>query len=117
MVSYNLVWNTGLTEWSKFVDRDAGILYILMEYCDGGDLSTVIKQSARTGRLLPEDAVWSYFLQLLLALQHCHCPNSKSGEEGGTENKRQQILHRDLKPENGAHEILLQSMSDAKLSL
>ena len=78
-----------------------------MEYCDGGDLSSVIKQSARTGRLLPEDTVWSYFLQLLLALQQCHCPNAKSGEEGGVENKRQQILHRDLKPENGKnHQVI-----------
>ncbi|EJD03227.1 Pkinase-domain-containing protein [Fomitiporia mediterranea MF3/22] len=82
----------------RFVDRDAGILYILMEYCDGGDLSSIIKQSARSGRTLPEDTVWSYFLQLLLALQHCHCPNSK--DDGSSDGKRQQILHRDLKPEN-----------------
>ncbi|KAH8119449.1 Pkinase-domain-containing protein [Phellopilus nigrolimitatus] len=85
----------------RFVDRDAGILYILMEYCDGGDLSSVIKQCSRSGRPLPEDTVWSYFFQLLMALQHCHCPGSKSGEGGVAEaGKRQQILHRDLKPEN-----------------
>ena len=68
-----------------------------MEYCDGGDLSSVIKQCARQNRLLPEETVWSYFYQLLLALQHCHCPGI--GADGP---KRQQILHRDLKPENGA---------------
>ncbi|KLO19564.1 kinase-like protein [Schizopora paradoxa] len=84
----------------RFVDRDAGILYILMEYCDGGDLSSVIKQCGRQNRPLPEDTVWSYFFQLLLALQHCHCPN-QSGKPGESDApKRQQILHRDLKPEN-----------------
>ena len=85
------------------MDRDAGILYILMEYCDGGDLAGVIKQCAKMNRPLPEDTVWSYFFQLLLALQHCHCPNAKSGDSNGanSEVKRQQILHRDVKPENG----------------
>lgn len=73
-----------------------------MEFCGGGDLSSVIKQCARSGRPLPEDTVWSYFYQLLLALQHCHCPNSKSTDSSGSDgSKRQQILHRDLKPENG----------------
>ncbi|KAI5123906.1 hypothetical protein M0805_005722 [Coniferiporia weirii] len=95
----------------RFVDRDAGILYILMEYCDGGDLSSVIKQCSRSGRPLPEDTVWSYFFQLLLALQHCHCPNSKVGENGVADIRRQQILHRDLKPEN----VFLSGSSTVKL--
>ncbi|KAG6811752.1 hypothetical protein H0H92_005949 [Tricholoma furcatifolium] len=91
----------------RYVDRDAGILYILMEYCGGGDLSTVIKQAARSNRPIPEDKIWSYFLQLLLALNYCHHPNGHarngSGFNGfenvGTSN-RAQILHRDLKPDN-----------------
>ncbi|KAL5528207.1 hypothetical protein ACEPAF_7343 [Sanghuangporus sanghuang] len=84
----------------RHVDKEAGILYILMEYCDGGDLTSIIKQCSRVGRPVPEDVVWSYFLQLLLALQHCHCPTSSPGEDGTSEIRRQQILHRDLKPEN-----------------
>ncbi|KAF8625587.1 hypothetical protein AX15_005296 [Amanita polypyramis BW_CC] len=98
----------------RYVDRDAGILYILMEYCGGGDLSTVIKQAAKHNRPIPEDTVWNYFMQILLALQHCHHPNghvrsssSSSGGvtaiEGGSEgcrDRRVQILHRDLKPDN-----------------
>ncbi|TDL26114.1 kinase-like protein [Rickenella mellea] len=89
----------------RFVDRDAGILYILMEYCGGGDLSAVIKQCARCNRPLPEDTIWSYFYQLLLALTYCHFPNAKAGDsnsdvDAGNGSKRQQILHRDLKPEN-----------------
>ncbi|KXN85884.1 G2-specific protein kinase nim-1 [Leucoagaricus sp. SymC.cos] len=99
----------------RYVDRDAGILYILMEYCGGGDLSTVIKQAAKTGRPIPEDTIWNYFMQILLALHHCHHPNShaRNGSAGlgdevgnglvpgtGAKERRAQILHRDLKPDN-----------------
>ncbi|EIW74003.1 kinase-like protein [Coniophora puteana RWD-64-598 SS2] len=92
--------------YDRYVDREAGILYIVMEYCGGGDLSSIIRQSQRHNRPIPEDTIWNYFMQLLLALQHCHHPSSSSrggntagGECDGKE-KRSQILHRDLKPDN-----------------
>ncbi|KAJ4490456.1 kinase-like domain-containing protein [Lentinula aciculospora] len=94
----------------RYVDKDAGILYIVMEYCGGGDLSVVIQQAQKHNRPIPEDTIWNYFMQLLLALQHCHHPNGhgRNGSGGtcnpGLENegreRRNQILHRDLKPDN-----------------
>ncbi|KAJ7224253.1 kinase-like domain-containing protein [Mycena pura] len=91
----------------RFVDRDAGILYILMEYCGGGDLSTVIKQAFKQNRPIAEDAIWGYFMQILLALNHCHNTgghgrNGSGGSASELEGKerRAQILHRDLKPDN-----------------
>ncbi|EUC64059.1 Serine/Threonine kinase catalytic domain protein [Rhizoctonia solani AG-3 Rhs1AP] len=87
----------------RYVDRDNGILYILMEYCGGGDLSGAIKQMRRQNKHITEDTIWSYFAQILLALHHCHFPNSKTSTEGSSlvqPRPTQQILHRDLKPEN-----------------
>ncbi|KAJ7155451.1 kinase-like domain-containing protein [Mycena crocata] len=91
----------------RYVDRDAGILYILMEYCGGGDLSTVIKQAVKQNRPISEDAVWGYFMQILLALNHCHNTggHGRTGSAGSAsemegKERRAQILHRDLKPDN-----------------
>lgn len=84
----------------RYVDREAGILYILMEYCGGGDLSSIIKQAQKHNRLVPEDTIWHYFMQILLALQHCHHPPTQGKDSEGRE-RRPQILHRDLKPDNG----------------
>jgi len=95
----------------RHVDRDAGILYILMEYCGGGDLSSVIKQAVKHNRPIPEETIWNYFMQILLALHHCHHPNGHARSGGGTSGggametdsgeRRTQVLHRDLKPDNG----------------
>ncbi|KAI6043381.1 kinase-like domain-containing protein [Pisolithus marmoratus] len=90
----------------RHVDRDGGILYILMEYCGGGDLSSIIKQAQKHNRFVPEDTVWHYFMQILLALQHCHHPPSQSKDD-----RRPQILHRDLKPDN----VFLDESNNVKL--
>ena len=54
-----------------------------MEYCDGGDLYTKINK--QRGRLLPENVILTYFVQICRAVQYIH---------------ERKILHRDIKTQN-----------------
>ncbi|XP_019380242.1 PREDICTED: serine/threonine-protein kinase Nek3 isoform X5 [Gavialis gangeticus] len=60
-----------------------GHLYIVMEYCDDGDLMQKIKR--QRGKLFPEDTILCWFVQLCLGVKYIH-------------DKR--ILHRDIKSKN-----------------
>ncbi|KAM7065495.1 serine/threonine-protein kinase Nek3 isoform 3-T4 [Acridotheres tristis] len=60
-----------------------GHLYIVMEYCDDGDLMQKIKHQG--GNLFPEDMILHWFVQMCLAVKHIH-------------DKR--VLHRDIKSKN-----------------
>ncbi|GAA6058203.1 hypothetical protein JCM3770_005010 [Rhodotorula araucariae] len=80
--------------YERFVDKPSSMLYILMEYCAGGDLAGVITRCRKNGQSLPEDVVWTYLAQITLALHDCHSETDANGK------KKPVILHRDIKPEN-----------------
>lgn len=67
-------------------------LYIVMEYCAGGDLGKIIRKCKRDRTNLDEEIIWRIFSQIVLALKDCH----RRVENG----ERKPILHRDLKPAN-----------------
>ena len=88
-------------------------LHIYMEYCNGGDLSKVIKSLIAKNQFAEEEYVWSIFAQLVTALYRCHYgvdpPEVGKNFMGagnvikpsGLRPKTQvMILHRDLKPDN-----------------
>ncbi|XP_040446108.1 serine/threonine-protein kinase Nek4 isoform X6 [Falco naumanni] len=60
-----------------------GLLYIVMGFCEGGDLYHKLKE--QKGKLLPENQVVEWFVQIAMALQYLH---------------EKHILHRDLKTQN-----------------
>uniref|UniRef100_A0A8C6Z5L8 non-specific serine/threonine protein kinase n=1 Tax=Nothoprocta perdicaria TaxID=30464 RepID=A0A8C6Z5L8_NOTPE len=60
-----------------------GHLYIVMEYCDDGDLMQKIKH--QRGKLFSEDTILHWFVQMCLGVKHIH-------------DKR--VLHRDIKSKN-----------------
>ena len=74
--------------YDRVIDRDAFKIYIIMEYCDQGDLAALIKRNRQMGVEPEERLVWRMAMQLCLALEQCH--RRKEGK----------ILHRDIKPAN-----------------
>ncbi|XP_071990589.1 serine/threonine-protein kinase Nek5 isoform X2 [Engystomops pustulosus] len=58
-------------------------LYIVMEYCDGGDLMKRIDK--QRGVLFDEDQILNWFVQISLGLKHIH---------------DRKVLHRDIKAQN-----------------
>ncbi|NXG04066.1 NEK2 kinase, partial [Sakesphorus luctuosus] len=96
--------------YDRIIDRSSTTLYIVMEYCDGGDLASLISKCARErhvkpvcGRLgmrfLDESFVLRVLTQLTLALKECH-----RRSDGVT-------VHRDLKPAN----VFLDGKQNVKL--
>uniref|UniRef100_A0A8D2Q7I5 non-specific serine/threonine protein kinase n=1 Tax=Varanus komodoensis TaxID=61221 RepID=A0A8D2Q7I5_VARKO len=63
--------------------EESGCLYIVMDYCEGGDLFKKI--NAQKGVLFSEDQIMDWFIQICLALKHVH---------------DRKILHRDIKSQN-----------------
>ncbi|KAL8617037.1 hypothetical protein ACOMHN_014208 [Nucella lapillus] len=74
--------------------EEKGSLYIVMNFCSGGDMFTKIND--QQGRFFPEDQILKWFVQICLALKHIH---------------DRKILHRDIKSQN----IFLTSASDVQL--
>ena len=81
--------------YDSFIDTDS--LHIVMEYCNKGDLQSLIKKAKSNNvRSLRESVVWNIGLQVILGLHYLH---------------NQKILHRDLK---SANVFLKKSSSESK---
>lgn len=63
--------------------EEGGCLYIVMDYCEGGDLFKRI--NSQKGVLFSETQILDWFVQICLALKHIH---------------DRKILHRDIKSQN-----------------
>ncbi|XP_062066284.1 serine/threonine-protein kinase Nek2 [Lepus europaeus] len=87
--------------YDRIIDRTNTTLYIVMEYCEGGDLASVIAKGTKERQYLDEDFVLRVMTQLTLALKECH----RRSDGGHT------VLHRDLKPAN----VFLDGKQNVKL--
>ncbi|CAJ1334300.1 unnamed protein product [Effrenium voratum] len=64
---------------------ESGWFCLLMDYCEGGDLTKQIDNARRKRQNIPEEQVLRWFTQAVLALKYIH---------------ERHVLHRDLKPGN-----------------
>ena len=74
-----------VTYYDLFHDQPTKAVWIIMEFMEGGDLSTLTKKALKIGRYIGEKWIWRCLLQVLLGLKRLHS---------------MKILHRDIKPEN-----------------
>jgi serine/threonine protein kinase len=70
---------------SSFICTESKYIYIIMEYCSGGDFSKYLKNQANSSKGLKENRVRYYLYQLMRGLNYL---------------RERNILHRDLKPSN-----------------
>ncbi|KAA6361622.1 MAG: putative serine threonine-protein kinase nek2, partial [Streblomastix strix] len=68
-----------------FVDEEEFKAYLVMEYCEGGDLQKYIEDMKRNGKMITVEDAWSTISQLVSAISQLHS---------------HEIIHGDLKPSN-----------------
>jgi NIMA (never in mitosis gene a)-related kinase len=73
--------------YDRLLDRERAKIFIVMEYCEGGDLSKLLRKLKQDGSSLSEEMMWGIFSQVADALHECH-------------KRERKILHRDIKPGN-----------------
>jgi NIMA (never in mitosis gene a)-related kinase 2 len=83
----------------RIINKKSSKIFIVQEYCSGGDMAALIKKCKKDRDYIAEDVIWKIFMQMLLALHECH------------HHKPHTILHRDIKPGN----VFLDSQNNVKL--
>lgn len=85
--------------YDRIIDKEKTKIFIIMEYCEKGDMAQLIRKLKKDKDYLPEEFIWKILSQIVIALYECH--NRKEGK----------ILHRDLKPGN----VFLDANNNVKL--
>ena len=76
----------------RYLDKKLSKIFLVMEYCENGDLARYIKRHKQERSFVAEDKIWSVLVQLLNALKYCHQDLFLTANH--------KVIHRDLKPGN-----------------
>ena len=72
-----------------FIDKKALKIYIVMEFCGGGDLQRVVRKCIKSNEKIGEDFIWKIFAQIVSGLHYCHRRTDLNpidrGEDNGEE--------------------------------
>ena len=58
-----------IVSYRESFQDDQGFLYIVMNFCEGGDLYTKLKSQVKECQMLKETQVVEWFVQITMALQ------------------------------------------------
>lgn len=58
--------------YDRCIDKRNLKLYIVMEYCEKGDLQQVIKRCVRAREHIKEESIWRIIAQIVSGLYFCH---------------------------------------------
>ncbi|KAA6399527.1 MAG: putative serine threonine-protein kinase nek2 [Streblomastix strix] len=68
-----------------FVDEEEFKAFLIMEYCEGGDLHQYIEDMKKSGQMISEEDAWTFISQMVSTISQMHFNG---------------IIHGDLKPSN-----------------
>ena len=73
--------------FDRIINREQKLMYIVMEYCEQGDLQNLIRETRASRSRIPESQIWQTLMEMCVALKDCHFGKTK-------------MIHRDIKPGN-----------------
>ncbi len=78
--------------YNHFNDKNSSKIYIIMEYCEEGNIERYLTSMKRQGKYLKESNIWEMVGQIVTSLDSIH--------RGMNGNSKIHMVHRNIKPSN-----------------